>query len=44
MSDYKLVCGERLPGGTHDHSCYYTKARTGYMPAIVGCGVTKRDN
>jgi hypothetical protein len=35
MPDYKLACGARLPGGTHDHNCYYTKDHGGLHACLL---------
>jgi hypothetical protein len=36
MPDYKLACGAPLPGGTHEHSCYYTKDHGGLHACYCG--------
>jgi hypothetical protein len=36
MPDYKVGCGERPPGGTHDHSCYCPKGHTGKHACYCG--------
>jgi hypothetical protein len=36
MPEFKLACGERLAGGTHDHSCHYTKGHEGLHGCYCG--------